>query len=150
MCLGDHAVPSTKLRQVLGFALIVNWFDPSPILLTMMLPPSMYPISNENKLPTMFSIRFVSVGFWMCLNDCTSLIFEDLPCKNSWTCFLMYFRNVLLDRLQITMIKKSGTLARYMVIAAPKKMDLVAWCTCGWVKNYLKVMFKSLLSQSCN
>ena len=44
---------------------------------------------------------------------------------NSCTCFLMYFSKAVLDHLLICMIEKTGTPARYMAIAAPKRMDLV-------------------------
>ncbi len=92
----------------------------------MMLSLPTYPISNENKSPAMFSIGFVSVGFWTCLNNCTSsIIFEEIPCENSCTCFLMYLRNAVLDHIPISMIEKIGTLERYMAITAPKQMDLV-------------------------
>ena len=52
-----------KFRRELGFGPIVNWFDPRPRPFAMMLHPPIYPISNENESPTMFSIRFISVGF---------------------------------------------------------------------------------------
>jgi hypothetical protein len=37
----------------------------------------------------------------------------------------MYFKKAVLDHLPISMIKKTGTPARYMAIAAPERMDLV-------------------------
>jgi hypothetical protein len=37
----------------------------------------------------------------------------------------MYLRKAVLDHLPISMIKKTGTPARYMAIAAPERMDLV-------------------------
>ena len=79
-------------------------FNPAPVLSAMMLPPPIYHISNENELPPMFSIRFISDGFWTCLNDWTSIIFEEMLCKNSCTCFRMYLRNAVLDHLPISMI----------------------------------------------
>ncbi len=40
-----------------------------------------YLISNENDLPNnMHSIGFVAVGFWMCLINCISIIFEEILC----------------------------------------------------------------------
>ena len=69
MCAGHHKIPNIMLIRELGFGPVINWFDPAPILLAMMLPPPIYPISNENELPTTFSIGFVSVGFWTCLNN---------------------------------------------------------------------------------
>jgi hypothetical protein len=48
-----------------------------------------------------------------------------MPGKNSCTCFRMYLRKAVLDHLQISMIKKTGTPARYMAITAPERMDLV-------------------------
>ncbi len=125
MCAGYCKIPNIKLRHGLGFGPIVNWIDPTPVLLVFILPLLTYPISNENKSPTMFSIGFISVGFWTCLNNCTLMIFEEIPCKNSCTCFLMYFRNALLDHLPISMIKKIGALERYMTITAPEQMDFV-------------------------
>ena len=125
MCLGYRSVPDTKLRRVLGFGPIVNLFDPTPVFLAMMLPPSIYLISNEHESPIMLPIGFISVGFWMCLNDFTSIIFKEMPCENSCTCFLIYFRNAMLYQLPISMIEKTGTSARYIAIAAPNRMDLV-------------------------
>jgi hypothetical protein len=125
MCAGYREIPDKKFRHGLGFGPTVNWFDPTPILSAMMLPLPTYTISNKNESPTMFSIGFVSVWFWTCLNDCTSIIFEEIPCDNFCTCFLMYLRNALLDHLPISMIEKIGTPERYMAIAAPKQMDLV-------------------------
>ena len=98
---------------------------PAPVFSVMMLSSPIYPISNENESPTMFSIGLDSVGFWMCLKVWTSIIFEDMPCENSWTCFLVYLRKAVLDHLPISMIEKTGTPARYMAIAAPERMDLV-------------------------
>jgi hypothetical protein len=37
-CAGDREVPDTKLRRVLGFRPILNWFQPTPFLLAMILP----------------------------------------------------------------------------------------------------------------
>jgi hypothetical protein len=90
-----------------------------------MLPPPIYLISNKNDSPTLFSIGFVSVGFWTCLNDWTSIIFEEMHCENSCTCIRMYLRKAVLDHLPISMIEKTHTLARYMTIFAPEQMDLV-------------------------
>ncbi len=125
MCAGYCEIPDKKFRHGLGFGPIVYWFDPAPILLAMMLPLPTYPISNKNELPTMFSIGFVSVWFWTCLNNCTSIIFKEIPCENSCTCFLMYLRNAVLDHLPISMINKIGNPERYMAIAEPKQVDLV-------------------------
>jgi hypothetical protein len=75
MCAGYREIPDTKFRRELGLGLIVNWFDPVPVLSGVMRPLSIYPISNDNESPSMFSIRFVSVGFRMFLNDCNSIIF---------------------------------------------------------------------------
>jgi hypothetical protein len=126
MCAGYREIPDKKFRHGLGFGPIVYWFDPTPVLSAMMLPLPTYPISNENKSPTMFSIGFVSVWFLTCLNDCTLIIFEEIPCENSCTYFLMYLRNAVLDYLPISMIKKKiGTPERYMAIAAPERMDFV-------------------------
>jgi hypothetical protein len=109
---------------VLEFELI-NWSDPSPIHLAIMLPPSIYSISNKNKSPNMFSNGFISVRFLTCLNDGTSIILGEILCNNSWNYFLMYFWNAVLDYLPISIIEKTGMLARYMVITAPEQMDLV-------------------------
>ena len=54
-----------------------------------------------------------------------SIIFEEIACKISCTCFLIYFRNAVLDHLRISMIEKTGTPARYMAITAPERMDFV-------------------------
>ena len=61
----------------------------------------------------------------MCLNDCTSIIFDEMPKLNSCTCFRMYFRNARLNQQPISIIEKMGTLARYMAIAAPDRTECV-------------------------
>jgi hypothetical protein len=109
---------------------------PAPVFSVMMLSSPIYPISNENESPTMFSIGLDSVGFWMCLKVWTSIIFEDMPCENSWTCFLMYLRKAVLDHLPISMIEKTGTPARYMAIAAPEQMDLVP-ISDRWIPSFV-------------
>jgi hypothetical protein len=37
MCAGYREIPNKKFRHGLGFGPIVNWFDPAPVLLVMML-----------------------------------------------------------------------------------------------------------------
>jgi hypothetical protein len=37
MCAGYREIPDKKFRHGLGFGPIVNWFDPAPVLLTVML-----------------------------------------------------------------------------------------------------------------
>jgi hypothetical protein len=69
MCARYHEILDVKFSRELGFEPIVNWFDPAPILLAIMLPPPIQPISNENELSTIFSIGFVSVGFWTWSKD---------------------------------------------------------------------------------
>ena len=64
MCARYLKIPDIKFRRELGFGPIVNWFDPAPVLSAMIIPPPIYPTSNENESPTMFSVGFVSVGFW--------------------------------------------------------------------------------------
>ncbi len=61
----------------------------------------------------------------MCLKDCISIIFDEMPCENSWTWFLNYFRKVRLDQRPISMIEKIGTSATYMAIAAPERIECV-------------------------
>ena len=69
---------------------------------------------------------FVVSGFvLMCLKDWTSIIFDEMPKLNSWTCFLMYFRKARLDHCPISMIEKIGTPARYMAIAALDQIECV-------------------------
>ncbi len=46
-------------------------------------------------------------------------LFDGIPCKNTCTCFWMYFRKAMLDHCPISMIEKIGTPARYMAIAVP-------------------------------
>ena len=46
-----------------------------------------YPISSEDESPTIESVVFVVSGLLMCLNVCTSIIFDDMPKLNSCTCF---------------------------------------------------------------
>ncbi len=75
----------------------------------MMLLLSFYPISNENKLPTIETIKFVVVEFWTRLKDWTLIIFDEIPCKNSCTYFLMYLKKAVLDHCPIYMIEKTGT-----------------------------------------
>jgi hypothetical protein len=41
------------------------------------------PISNEDKLPTIETIRFVVLGLLICLKDWTSIIFDEIPWENS-------------------------------------------------------------------
>ncbi len=84
-----------------------------------------YPISNEYKLPTIDSIEFVMEGFRMCLKDWTSNIFEAMPCENSCTCFLKYFKKAVLDHRPMIMIEKIGTPVRYIAIAAPLLIKFV-------------------------
>jgi hypothetical protein len=144
MCAGYRKIPNKKFRHGLGFGPIVYPFDPTRFLSAMMLPLPTYPISNKNKLPTMFSIGFVSVWFWMCLNDCASIIFEEIPCKNSSTCFFMCLGNAVLDHLPISMIEKIGTLERYMAIAAPKRIDLVP-ISDWWMPSFVSPIATTLL-----
>jgi hypothetical protein len=61
----------------------------------------------------------------MCLDDWTSNIFEEMPCENSCTCFLIYFWKAVLDHRPMSMIEKIGTPARYIAIAAPLLIDCV-------------------------
>ena len=54
----------------------------------------------------MFFIGFVSVRFWTCLKDWTSIIFEAMSCENSCTCFRMYLRKALLDQFRLAWSRK--------------------------------------------
>jgi hypothetical protein len=38
MCARYHEIPDIKFRRELGFGPIVNWFDPAPVFLAVMLP----------------------------------------------------------------------------------------------------------------
>jgi hypothetical protein len=89
----------------------------------MMLPPQIYSISSKNELPTIFSIRFVAVEFWTCLEDWISIILDEILCKTSCTCFRMYLRNAVLDQRPASMIKKTGVPAKYIAMAAPDRID---------------------------
>jgi hypothetical protein len=89
----------------------------------MMLPPPIYSISSKNESPTMFSIRFVAVEFWTCLKDWISIIFDEIPCENSCTCFRMYLRKALLDQRPTSMIEKTGVPAKYIAMATPDLID---------------------------
>ncbi len=89
----------------------------------MTLPPPIYSISSKNKLPTIFSIGFVAVEFWTCLKDWISIIFDEILCKNSCTCFCMYLRKAVLDQCPMSMIKKMGVPAKYIAMAAPDLID---------------------------
>ncbi len=118
-------IPISSLDEGWAWNQLLIWFNPAPVLSAVMLPPPIYPISNKNESPTMFSIGFVSGGFRMCLKFWTSIIFKEIPCKNSWTCFRIYLRKAVLDHLPINMIEKTGTPERYMAIAAPEQMECV-------------------------
>jgi hypothetical protein len=107
----------------LGLDQKFNLVQPRPRPLAMMLPPQIYSISSENKLPTIFSIGFVAVEFWTCLKDRISIILDEIPCENSCTCFRMYLRNAVLDQHQTSMIKKMGVPAKYIAMAAPDRID---------------------------
>jgi hypothetical protein len=61
----------------------------------------------------------------MCLNDCTLIIFNEMPKLSSCTCFWMYFRNARLNQQLISIMEKMGTPARYMAIAAPDHVECV-------------------------
>jgi hypothetical protein len=89
----------------------------------MMLPPPIYSISSENESPTIFSIGFVAVEFWTCLKYWVSIIFDEIPCKNSCTCFCMYLRKAVLNHHPTCMIKKTGVPAKYIAMAAPDLID---------------------------
>jgi hypothetical protein len=89
----------------------------------MMLPPQIYSISSKNKSPTIFSIWFVAVEFWTCVKDWISIILDEIPCENSYTCFRMYLRNAVLDQRPTSMIKKTRVPAKYIAMAAPDWID---------------------------
>ncbi len=89
----------------------------------MMLPPPIYSISSKHESPTIFSIGFVAVEFWTCLKDWISIIFNEIPCKNSCTCFCMYLRKAVLDQHPMSMIEKTGVPAKYISMAAPDLID---------------------------
>ncbi len=80
----------------------------------MMLPLSIYLICNKNRLPTIDSIGFVVAGFWTCLTDWTLIIFDEIPCENSWICLLMYLWEAVLDHCLTSMIEKTGTPDKYI------------------------------------
>ena len=77
------------------------------------------PISNKDKSPTIESVVLVVSGLvLMCLKDWTSIILDEMPKLNSWTCFLMYiFRKAGLDQHPISMmIEKTGTRAAKLIV----------------------------------
>ncbi len=88
-----------------------------------MLPLPIYSISSEDESPTIFSIGFVAIGFWTCLKDWISIILDEIPCKNSCTCFRMYLRNAVLDQRPTSMIEKTGLPAKYIAMATPDRID---------------------------
>ncbi len=95
-----------------------------------------YPTSNEDESPTIESVVFVVSGLLMCLNVCSSIIFDEMPKLNSCTCFRMYFRKARLDQRLISIMEKMGTPARYMAIAAPDRIECVPTSE-RWIPSFV-------------
>ncbi len=66
-----------------GFGPVLVGATPAPVLWQLCSLYQFYPISNEDKLPTIESIVFVVSGLFMCLKDWTWIIFKEMPKLNS-------------------------------------------------------------------